>query len=173
MRLFPPLRAAWSPRGEQAHVSISGRNSKRVIFVALNLATGHRIAISRSRSGIAEFVEFLRLLRRRYRHRPIALILDQASWHTNRRVVKLAEELSIVLLWLPARSPELNPVDHLFGPMKDVIAANRQIEPLDEHVRIAIDWLMSLTHTQALRKAGLKAPDFWLTHLSKNFCPST
>src|SRR5437879_5673000 len=40
--LFPPLRAAWSKRGEVARVWLTGRNARRVIFGAINLRTGAR-----------------------------------------------------------------------------------------------------------------------------------
>lgn len=169
MRMFPPLRAAWSPVGEQAEVPISGRNDKRVIYAALNLRTGHRIALVRRRTGTVEFCEFLRLRRRHYRHRPLVLLLDHAPWHIPKRVLALASELAIELMWLPKQSPELNPMDHLFREMKRIIAATRQIQPLDQHVTIAVDWMMALTPTQTRTKAALRSPSFWLFPLSKNF----
>ena len=59
-------------------------------------------------------LRFLRELRRRYRDRPIALLLDEDSSHTARASQHLAAELGIELLWLPKRSPELNPMEHLW-----------------------------------------------------------
>ena len=43
LRLFPPLRAGWPRRGEEAPVPISGGNAKRVLFGAINIETGHRL----------------------------------------------------------------------------------------------------------------------------------
>jgi len=40
----------------------------------------------------------------------------------------------MTLLWLPKRSPELNPMDTLWGQAKDVIAANKQYATIDEQV---------------------------------------
>jgi hypothetical protein len=45
--LFPPLRAAWSRRGQAAPVPLSGYNQRRVIFGAMNLLTGARLFMSR------------------------------------------------------------------------------------------------------------------------------
>jgi hypothetical protein len=45
LRLFPVLRRAWSLRGEQAVVPITGNNAKRVLFGTLNPRTGHRIVL--------------------------------------------------------------------------------------------------------------------------------
>src|SRR2546430_2677408 len=36
----PPLRACWSPVGEQAEVPVTGNRDKKVVFGALNPATG-------------------------------------------------------------------------------------------------------------------------------------
>lgn len=39
IRLYPPLRACWAMRGEQAIVPITGRNAKRVLFGVINPRT--------------------------------------------------------------------------------------------------------------------------------------
>src|SRR5205809_7850473 len=44
--LFPPLRAAWSLRGEPAVVPISGVNAKRVAYGAINVRTGTRLFLA-------------------------------------------------------------------------------------------------------------------------------
>ena len=113
MRLFPPLRAAWARRGEQARVRLSGRNARRVIFSAINLRTGHRVLMCRNNQFATDFFAFLRELRRRYRDRLLVLLLDEDPSHTARASQHLAAELGIELLWLPKRSPELNPMEHL------------------------------------------------------------
>ena len=50
LREFPPLRAAWARRGTQALVEITGRNARRVLHGALNVATGETVAVVRPRS---------------------------------------------------------------------------------------------------------------------------
>ena len=51
----------------------------------------------------------------------------------------------MTLLWLPKRSPELNPMDTLWGQAKDVIAANKQYATIDEQVDRFLDYLDSLS----------------------------
>ena len=75
LRLFPVLRRAWSLRGEQAKVYISGRNAKRVLFATINPRTGHRLVMRRARMRQADFQAFLRLVRRRYGSRPVWMLL--------------------------------------------------------------------------------------------------
>jgi hypothetical protein len=53
-------------------------------------------------------------------------------------------------------------VDHLWRELKRLIAANRQFRTIDEEAGYAERWLLGLTATQALRKAGILAEDCWL-----------
>jgi transposase len=165
LRLFPPLRAAWSPRGEQAEVRITGRNAKRVRFGAINPRTGHRVVLRRVRQRPDDFQAFLRHLRRRYRGRPLWLLLDRAPCHEAAKSQALAGRLGIGLRWLPTPCPELNPVDHLWRELKRLIAANRQFRTAGEQADDAERWFLGLTPRQALRKAGILAEDFWLKQL--------
>lgn len=71
LRLFPVLRRAWSLRGEQAIVPITGSNAKRVLFGTLNPRTGHRIVLCRPNMRQEHFQAFLRLLRQSYPGREI------------------------------------------------------------------------------------------------------
>lgn len=60
--LFPPLRAAWSLRGQPAMVWLSGQNARRVVFGTLNLWTGSRLFLVRKRQRAGDFQAFLELL---------------------------------------------------------------------------------------------------------------
>jgi hypothetical protein len=71
LRLFPPLRSRWAWRGEQARVRISGRNAKRVLFGAINPRAGRQAVMRGGGMRQELFQTFLRLLRRRWRGRPL------------------------------------------------------------------------------------------------------
>ncbi len=163
LRWFPPLRYVWAFRGEQAQVKITGQNAKQVLFGTINPRTGHRVVLCRPRQRQEDFQAFLRHLRRGYRGRPIWLLLDQASFHQAIQSQRLAAQLNVTLLWLPKQCPELNCEDHLWKELKRLIAANRQFRSLDEEVAHVERWLLGLTSTQALCKAGVLSDDFWLS----------
>jgi len=172
--LFPPLRFAWAPRGAQAKVWLTGRNARRVLFGAVNLRTGRLVLLCRMNQKAPDFCAFLREVRRRYRGRHIALLLDGDSSHTARASRQLAATLDITLLWLPARSPHLNPMDHLWRDVKQNVSANRQDASIDRLVARAIRHLQRLSRRTVLRKAGVLSPRFWLrSALSKYFCGPT
>jgi len=162
LRLFPPLRAGWAKRGEPAPVPISGANAKRVLFGAMNLRTGTRLFEARRHGRGADFRAFLGLVRGRYRGRGVALLLDEDSCHTAGESRWVAAGLGIELLWLPTRSPHLNPIDHLWRHAKQAVCANRQYRSIEEEVQRFLRYLEGLTADQALNKAGVFADDFWL-----------
>ena len=152
--LFPPLRSNWSLRGQPSRVLISGRNARRVIFGALNLHTGKRLFLASSKQTQQDFQTFLRQIYNHYRGWNIAILLDGNSTHTARKSIQCAESLDIRLLWLPKRSPELNPMDHLWGHAKNVTSANLQFPTIDGHVHHFLEYLNSLSNWDAREISG-------------------
>jgi hypothetical protein len=162
LRLFPVLRRAWSLRGEQAIVPITGSNAKRVLFGTINPRTGHRIVLCRPNMRQEHFQAFLRLLRQSYPGREVWLLLDEAPCHIAPKSQALAEDLNIVLIWLPKQCSELNAMDHLWRELKDNISANYQFKDIEEHAAMAEHWILSLSKSEALIKAGVLSKNFWL-----------
>jgi transposase len=162
LRLFPVLRRAWSLRGEQARVPITGQNAKRVLFGAINLHTGRRIVVRGRDMGQAYFQALLREVHRRYRARPVWMLLDEARCHIAARSRALAAELDTHFVWLPKQCSELNSMDQLWKELKGNVSANYQFPDIDQHADHAEQWLLSLTDKEALRKAGVLSKNFWL-----------
>jgi DDE superfamily endonuclease len=166
--LFPPLRAAWCQRGETAAVWLSGRNARRVIFGAMNLRSGARLFVPRPKGRSGDFQAFLEELRLMYRGWHVALLLDEDPCHTAQVSARAAAGMT--LLWLPKRSPELNPLDTLWGQGKDIISVNKQYASIEEQVDLFLHYVSSLSDREALHKSGVLTADFWLRDvLSKNF----
>lgn len=162
LRLFPVLRRAWSLKGEQAPVGISGKNARQALFGTINLRTGHRVLMRYPALNQAGFQAFLRLLRRRHAGRPIWLLLDAASAHTTVKSRQQAERLGIELIWLPKQCPELNAMDHLWKELRADISANYQYQDANEHAVFAELYTLSLSNKQALNRAGILSKNFWL-----------
>jgi DDE superfamily endonuclease len=162
LRQFPPLRAAWTLKGEQAQVPITGENARRVLFGTLNPRTGHRVVLQRPSMKQEDFQAFLRLLRARYPGRPLYLLLDKAGCHTAAKSQTLAAHLDIHLLWLPKQWSELNSMDHLWRALKQYISANRQYPSVDAQAQDAEDWVLGLSSQEALLKAGVLSRHCWL-----------
>jgi transposase len=167
VRLFPVLRRSWSLRGEQAKVSISGKNAKRVLFGTLNLRTGHRITMQHPGLNQQGFQAFLHQLRRHYPGQPIWLLLDAATAHTAPKSQSLADALDITLVWLPKQCPELNAMDHLWKELKSDISANYQHQSIEQHASVAEEYTLMLANKQALKRAGILSKNFWLKAIIK------
>ncbi|CDZ68298.1 ISSod10, transposase OrfB [Neorhizobium galegae bv. orientalis] len=83
------------------------------------------------------------------------LILDQAGWHTT---PKLKVPDNMTLLFLPPRSPELNPVENVWQFLRDNWLSNRIFNDYDDIVTHCCDawnklvdqpWkIMSIGHRQ-------------------------
>ncbi len=162
LRLFPVLRRAWSLRGEQAVVPITGRNAKRVLFGTINVRTGHRIVWRGPNMRQEHFHSFLRLLRRCHPGRAIWMLLDEAPCHIAPKSKALARGLGIELIFLPKQCSELNAMDHLWRELKDDISANYQYSSIDEHADCAENYVLELSNRQALCRAGVLSKSFWL-----------
>lgn len=168
--LFPPLRAAWSKVGQTAEIRLSGWNARKVVFGTMDLRTGKRVYHLRDRQRSEDFRPLLKLIRKRYGTRPVVLLLDEDPSHIAKASLALANNLNIQLLWLPKRSPELNPMESLWRHSKDVVCANKQYSTIDQQARSFVRYLKSLTDVEALQLSGVRSPDFWLhNQLSKDF----
>jgi transposase len=164
LREFPPLRAAWSRRGQQTRVIISGRNERRVVHGAINIRTGQQVQVvctTQRGPDVAAFV--VRLGQERQADQPLLLIWDNAPSHKTKPVQTALATAGIEVAWLPFRSPELNPCEDLWRHLKGVVAANRVYPVVQELADRAVAWLEGLTPACVLRYAGLTSSKFhWL-----------
>ena len=82
------------------------------------------------------------------------LLLDQAGWHTTR---KLPVPSNITLLPLPARSPELNPVENLWQFLRDNWLGNRIFQSYDDILHHCCDaWKKLIAQPWRIMSIGLR-----------------
>jgi transposase len=162
LRLFPPLRAGWARRGEEAPVPVSGSNARRVLFGAIHLRTSRRVFLARCQQRGIDFADFLDEVRWYYRGRYVAMVPDEDSSHTAGDLEDVADDREIELLWLPKRSPHLNPMDHLWRHGKEVTPATHQYASIEVEADRFIGYRDALSTADALTKAGVPSEDFWL-----------
>ena len=164
LREFPPLRAGWARRGEQAVVTISGRNARRVVHGALNIATGEIVRVVRERNRGADSAALLAALAGQTAAGKSLLVWDNAPPHHTRVARETAEATGIAILPLPFRAPELMPCEDVWREMKRVVAANRAYADVDELAQRGVSWLDDRSSGEILRIAGLRSSKFdWLS----------
>jgi len=165
IREIPPLRKAWAPIGQPAHVPIIGSHAKRVLSGVLNLVTGTWLSYVSPTFTQAHFQEVLSQVRACWRGWQIVLFVDKASAHTAPLSTAWAATLGIQLRWLPTACPELNIMDCLWRHVRDDVLANEPTPTLDLTVQRAIDHLDSLSRHERLVQAGVFSEHFWLANV--------
>lgn len=82
------------------------------------------------------------------------LLVDQAGWHTT---AKLTIPANITIVSLPARSPELNPVENLWQFMRDNWLSNRVFGSFDDIVDHCCDaWNKLVDQPWRIMSIGLR-----------------
>ena len=163
LREFPPLRAGWARRGEQAAVTISGRNARRTVFAALRPATGELVRVVRPRGRTDDAVAAIEALGAVRPGAPKLLVWDNAPPHHPRPVEAAAGAAGVELAFLPFRAPELMPLEELWRGLKQTVAANRCYAAVDELAERAVAWLDGMTDAERRRRCGLESSKFdWL-----------
>lgn len=82
------------------------------------------------------------------------LLLDRAGWHTTG---KLNVPRNITLIFLPSRSPELNPVENIWQYMRQNWLSNRVFETYDDIIDTACEaWRKLIAEPQTIMSIGLR-----------------
>jgi transposase len=128
LQLLPVVRAMWM-KGPRVRIPTPGQNAKRTIFGALDARTGALHHVLRPRKRAVDFIAFLDHLARAYPAGEVVLVLDNVITH-DAKVVRAwlarPEHARFRLLWLPKYAAhEHNPIERVWGLLKDAVAANR------------------------------------------------
>lgn len=127
LHLLPVIRAMWMKKGHRVRVPTPGKNAKHAFFGALDARSGVFHWVDHDRKLAVSFLAFLKMLAETYSEGPLFLVLDSAPAHTAKVVEKwLLANPRVQVLWLPKYTAhESNPVERIWGLMKDAVAANR------------------------------------------------
>ncbi len=155
--LLALLRAMWQRVGRQLRVATPPRNGHWALFGALHPRTGQFRWQAYEKAVAASFMAFLEHLLTCYPTGSLLLVVDNATYHTAKTVVAwLKAHPRVLLLYLPARRPDLNPVERIWAALKTAVSANRSFAnllALGQFIRAFFD---TLTPARALSLAGLR-----------------
>jgi DDE superfamily endonuclease len=136
--LKPIIRRVWAPKGQRPIALGHHRYKWLSVTAFVQPASGETFwSVS---NGVSKpfFAGLLALFAREAgagRERMIALVLDNAGWHT---APNLAVPEGLRLVDLPSDSPELQPAEHLW-PVVDEPLANQYFETLADLERAVAD----------------------------------
>lgn len=145
LHLLPVLRACWQ-HGARWRVPTPGVNAKRAFFGALDATSGVFHTADQDRKLAVHFVAFLERLVTIYPDEPLVLVMDNVMMHRAKVVQAwLALNPRVEVLWLPRYAAhEVNPVERLWGLLKQAVAANRLAGRIDDLTAEARHFLADL-----------------------------
>jgi transposase len=162
------LEPTWAPRGKRPILRHVGRD-RRAVSTAVGFTLSGRIYKRHFEGAMrsAQVIEVLKHLRRHIKG-PFVLIWDRANTHRSQLTTAfLREHPDILVEWLPAYAPELNPEEYCHGNVKQHL---RNATPTDKaemrrllnrgfaRLRRRPDLLLSFVHA-----AGLPVRQLWFS----------
>ena len=127
--------------GIQPEVPAPGKNEKKVVYGAVDYATGKLTYTVEDTKCGAAFLAFLVVVLAKYAGRKICMVCDNGRFHTTKAVLAFLEENKerIEIYWLPPYCPDLNLIERLWGHLKRTVLANVLYKTLDDLVT-AFQW---------------------------------
>lgn len=121
------LSYGWIKKGHSKKLETTASRTRLNIIGVMKLDDIQNTVAAQYETINAEsIVNHLNLLRNQHgSNGTIHLILDQAPYHRAAKVVQEAEKLNIKLQYLPAYSPNLNPIERLWKVMNENVRNNR------------------------------------------------
>jgi transposase len=123
LNLLPHVRASWTLRRRRPEVPTPGKNRKVTVFGALEVTTGAWV-YRLGRRCAADFIALLDQLLAAFPGAPvIAVICDNDIIHHARKVTRYLDKHPRLQLLYGARySPHDNPVERIWGALKNYVA---------------------------------------------------
>lgn len=119
--------SGWALRGERCHgIKNAERSTRYNIIAALNKHLLFAPFIFEGYSNRETYTLYLKRVLIPSLRPGMTVILDNASFHKSKYIVGLIEAAGCYVLFLPSYSPDLNPIENRWSPLKDKIRAMRQ-----------------------------------------------
>lgn len=133
----------WAKRGTRPRQPADQRYENAYLFGAICPARGVGAALAMPYADTEAMQAHLDEISRRVaRGAHAVLLLDRAGWHTTD---KLNIPKNLTLIFLPSRSPELNPVENVWQYLRANWLSNRVFETYDDIIDAACEAWSKLT----------------------------
>lgn len=115
----------WARRGQTPVIRVATQRDHVHFYGALNVCSGHEIALTLPRQSGEMTCHFLDHLQSCYPDRPLLILWDRAKWHKG-QVVRdyLAQHPLIQTLHFPPGCPQMNPQEHVWECARDAVSHN-------------------------------------------------
>lgn len=158
--LNPRIGFDWMLPGTQRHVMTPGKNVKRYLAGAMDVATDRIVWVKGQRKNSRFFIDLLKKLLRTYPEKQrIHVVLDNYIIHSSRQTrLWLAEcGQKFRLHFLPPYCPDANRIERkLWREMHANVTVNHHCETIEELMGEAVHYLMSHNRKMQLRVRQLR-----------------
>lgn len=150
------LAYGWIKKGERKRIATTGKQ-KRLHFMGGLCLDGHKIVITQAQRIDADSIkQFLSQLRSRHKEKDkIHVIWDNAGYHRSQEVRDYAASLKIVIHYLPAYSPNLNPIERLWKLLHEEVSYNHYYEKFSDFKKATLDFFKHISRKKRLLRARL------------------
>lgn len=122
------LKSCWAPHGIRPIVKFQLVRQFDYVFATVCPGSGETFSLILPNSDSQMMNLFLAELSKHYSNFRLIIVSDQASWHKS-KLLKVPENIRFI--YLPAASPELNPVEHLWDHVRENFISNQAFDSLD------------------------------------------
>jgi len=127
----------WSEKGKQPKVTQKQRKRERkTLFGCVEPKTGKVITDVCDRGNTVTFFKFLVKVTRLYPNQKVIMVVDNVRYHHAKRLKPILEKYKhqLELVYLPAYSPDLNPIERIWWYMRKKINHNRYLETMNDRI---------------------------------------
>lgn len=119
-RMYDPIHC-WAPPGVRPRVLRQRVREYTHVFSAACPADGETFSMILPYADTQMMTLFLQRFSTHYAHHRIVMVMDGAAWH---RATALGQFENIRIIYQPAYSPEVNPVEHLWEHLREKYLGN-------------------------------------------------
>jgi hypothetical protein len=155
-RISTPKRA-WAPPGMRPKAPRQVIREFSYVYAAVAPEQGLMTSLILPHADSQMMNLFLAQVARDFADYFIVMQVDQAGWH---RAKDLQVPENMRLIFQPAYSPEVNPVEHLWEEVREKYLHNRVLPSLEELIEVLCQALAELTQDQARLRSMMFFPHF-------------
>jgi len=154
-------RRAWAPSGVRPIAPRQIVRKYLYVFTAVCPELGKMTSLILPMANTAMMDIFLRQVSKDFPDNFIVMLVDQAGWHTSK---KLDIPENIRLIKLPPRSPELNPSEHIWEELREKRFHNIAFKTLDDVEKTLCKGLNALSSNPEKLRSLTNFPYLTFTH---------
>lgn len=134
IRDYQAIFRTWFPKGKQRIVPTYGKHSGVKLIGLLDYETGEVVCSHSTSYDAQQFLAFLQLVLEKYPGQKIVMILDNARIHHAKLLQPFLQQNKEVLelVFLPPYSPQLNPIEKVWGWLKRTCIYNVFFKSVEE-----------------------------------------